>query len=54
MKFKFRDLPGDSTLITWKGGQAVIHDTEQALQLADADLGATSAAARIYLDLKGA
>lgn len=56
MKFNFHDPHDDgSTLVTWRDhtgpGQALIHDVEQARDLADANLpGAVSDAARAYLE----
>lgn len=54
MTFTFHNRSDGSTLITWAdggGGHALIHDAEQAHDLAMANLpGAVSDAARAYLE----
>lgn len=48
-QFNFLNRP-HNTLVTWDGGHAVIHDVEQAQDLAAASIPGVSAAARAYLD----
>lgn len=55
MNFRFHPRSDGSTLITWRdhtgAGHALIHDAEQARDLAAANLpGAVSQAARAYLE----
>lgn len=49
-KFNFLNRPHNSTLVTWADGHAVIHDAEQAQNLAAASIPGVSEAARAYLD----